>query len=366
MRSPFLFHACTVVLILGGVLSAAEEMPRVKVSADRTGFVLHPGNTPFRPIGFNYDHDHAGRLLEDYWETEWATVEQDFAEMRALGANVVRIHLQFGRFMEAADKPNIRALDRLAELVRLAERTGLYLDLTGLGCYHKADVPRWYDGLSEEDRWSAQAVFWDAAAGRCAASPAIFCYDLMNEPVVPGGRRSDGDWLGPAFGDKHFVQFITLDARDRPRPQIAKAWIDRLTTAVRKVDPERLVTVGLVDWSLDRPGLTSGFIPDKTCDSLDFLAVHLYPEAGQLDAAERTLRGFSIGKPLIVEETFPLKCSSRELQDFMDRTKQLSSGWISFYWGRTVPELRSSGKLPDAILAEWLEVISAKTRQEKR
>jgi hypothetical protein len=33
----------------------------------------------------------------------------------------------------------------------------------------------------------------------------------MNEPVVPGGKRKDGEWLGPPFGGKHFVQFVTLD-----------------------------------------------------------------------------------------------------------------------------------------------------------
>jgi len=34
--------------------------------------------------------------------------------------------------------------------------------------------------------------------------------------------------------------------------------------------------VGLVDWSLDRPGLTSGFVPEKIAADLDFLCVHLY------------------------------------------------------------------------------------------
>ena len=29
--------------------------------------------------------------------------------MKKLGANVVRIHLQLGKFMEAADKPNEKA-----------------------------------------------------------------------------------------------------------------------------------------------------------------------------------------------------------------------------------------------------------------
>ena len=37
--------------------------------------------------------------------------------MKELGANVVRIHLQLGKFMDGPDKPNEKALDRLAKLV---------------------------------------------------------------------------------------------------------------------------------------------------------------------------------------------------------------------------------------------------------
>src|SRR4051812_38862001 len=67
----------------------------------------------FTPWGFNYDRDYRFRLLEEYWEAEWPTVEQDFREMKALGANVVRIHLQFARFMDAPDRPNEANLARL-------------------------------------------------------------------------------------------------------------------------------------------------------------------------------------------------------------------------------------------------------------
>jgi aryl-phospho-beta-D-glucosidase BglC (GH1 family) len=188
-----------VVLLLGvasllpGFARAQTLMPWVEVAKDKSGFVLRPSDKPFVPWGFNYDHDEKGRLLEDYWETEWPKIEADFAQMKTLGANVVRVHLQLGKFMDGPDKPNAKALDRLAKLVRLAETTGLYLNLTGLGCYHKADVPAWYDKLAEKDRWDVQARFWAAVAGRCADSPAIFCYDLMNEPVVPGGRRKNDD-----------------------------------------------------------------------------------------------------------------------------------------------------------------------------
>jgi len=342
-------------LLLTTAPLGAADTPWVEISKSKTGFVLQPSGKPFVPWGFNYDHDDTGRLLEDYWETEWPKVRDDFVQMKKLGANVVRVHLQLGKFMQGPDKPIVKSLNHLAKLVQLAESTGLYLDLTGLGCYHKRDVPAWYDKLAENDRWAVQARFWEIVAGQCAKSPAIFCYDLMNEPVVPGGRRNDGDWLGPAFGGKHFVQLITLDQKDRSRSDIARLWIEHLVAAVRKVDQRHLVTVGLVDWSLDRPGLTSGFIPEKVMEKLDFLAVHLYPESGEMDAALKTLSGFAVGKPVIVEETFPLKCSPKELAGFVEKSQKDAAGWISFYWGKPPEELRQSKEIRDAILVEWLE-----------
>ena len=192
-----LFRASIILLLLAWPIAArADEMPWVAVSKDKKGFALQPSGKQFIPWGFNYDHDHSGRLLEDYWDNEWDKVETHFGQMKKLGANVVRIHFQLGKFMDGPDKANEKALDRLAKLLRLAEKERLYLDLTGLGCYHKKDVPEWYDKLTEKDRWDVQARFWRAVAGRCVDSPAVFCFDLMNQPVVPGGRRKDGDWLG--------------------------------------------------------------------------------------------------------------------------------------------------------------------------
>src|SRR6516225_2548836 len=67
-----------------------------------------------------------------------------------------------------------------------------------------------------------------------------------------------------------------LDIQGRDR------WVER-----------HLLTVGLVDWSLDRKGLTSGFVPEKVADDLDFVSVHLYPKKGQVDEALKTLAGFA-------------------------------------------------------------------------
>lgn len=355
----------------GGELSRANptttgarplRMEHVQLAEGARGFILSESQRVFRPWGFNYDHDERGRLLEDYWEKEWDKVEQDFAEMRALGANCVRLHLQFGKFMERADQPNQAALRQLERLLRLAERHQLYLNLTGLACYHKKDVPPWYDALDEAGRWAAQSCFWTAVAERAASSPAVFCYDLMNEPVVPAGKRQRGDWLSPPFGDKHFVQFITLDQGPRARPDIARAWVHQLVQAIRRVDRRHLITVGLVDWSLDRPGLTSGFVPQKIVAELDFIAVHLYPRKGKLDQAEETLRGFAVGKPLVVEESFPLWCSAEELERFVEKFEPLVAGWFFFYWGRTVEELSQDKDLGSALLRDWLERFRQRAR----
>lgn len=356
-----------IVILLALTATLPPATPRlemIRITQDSRGFMLDKSRTSFIPWGFNYDHDHAGRLIEDYWHDEWPAVADDFREMKDLGANVVRVHLQFGKFLDGPDTPNLKQLEQLRKLVALAERLGLYLNITGLGCYHKQDVPAWYDALAEDDRWKAQARFWEAVAKQCAGSPAIFCYDLMNEPVVPGGKRKPGDWLGPAFAGKHFVQFITLDQAGRPRPEIARQWTGRLRQAIRKHDSQHLITVGLVDWSLDRPGLTSGFVPHKVVAELDFLCVHLYPKSKKVDEALETLVSFAkVGKPVVIEETFPLRCSLAEFETFLDGSRQHAAGWFGFYWGKLPADLRKSGTLPDAITAQWLDLFARRAQR---
>jgi hypothetical protein len=341
MKSAMAF----VLFLFAPMTIRAAEMEWLRVSDDKTGFVMEKSGKKFTPWGFNYDHDEQGRLIED------------FREMRDLGANVVRIHLQFGKFMESETQPNAKSLEMLGRLVKLAAQTNLYLDLTGLGCYHKQDVPAWYDELSEALRWTAQGAFWEAIAKTCKDSPAVFFYDLMNEPVAPAGKKKGTDWLGPPFGNKHFVQRISLEQNDRPRPDIARVWIAQLVQAIRKHDRRHLVTVGLVDWSLDRPGLQSGFVPEKIAPELDFLCVHLYPKKGKLDEDLKTLAGFNVGKPVIIEETFVLHAGFEDFEKFLDASKPHAAGWIGFYWGKTLAECRESKTFGDALMAGWLELF---------
>jgi hypothetical protein len=348
-----------VMMLASAGRAAAPKTAPIRLSEDRHGFVLEGEGRAFVPWGFNYDHDETGRLLEDYWTNEWPKVEEDFAEMKALGANVVRIHLQVGRFLRGPGEPNEAALDRLGRLLEVAERLHLYLDVTGLACYHKKNVPPWYDGLSEKDRWDVQARFWEAVAGRCAGSPVVFCYDLMNEPILPGGNP-ETEWLTGELGGKFFVQRITLDLAGRTRQQVAKAWVDRLAGAIHQRDRRHLVTVGVIPWVLVFPQAQPLFYSKEAAESLDFASVHFYPEKGKIDQALTALAAYDVGKPLVIEEMFPLRCGPDELENFIDRSRSIAAGWIGFYWGKTLEECRRSKELPDALTAGWLELFQRK------
>lgn len=334
-----------------------QPMQRIELTPDGRGFRFADSGDRFIPWGFNYDHDETGRLIEDYWNSEWDKVVADFREMKQLGACVVRIHLQVGRFLPVPDRPCPQALGTLRRLLDLAAETGLYLDLTGLGCYHRRDTPAWYDALPEAQRWAIQVRFWEAVAQTCAGHPAVWCYDLMNEPVIPGSRRLPGEWLGPEFGGKCFVQFLTLDPAGRAREEIGEQWLRTLVSAIRRYDARTLITVGLLDGNIERRKFHSGFDPKILARYLDFLSLHIYPKSGEIEAAVQRLEEYALGKPLVIEETFPLHCSAAELEKFILGSRKYASGWLGFYWGKTPEECRQSTSLADRITLSWLELF---------
>lgn len=347
----------------------AIALEPVRLSRDGQSFVLAGSGQPFRVWGVNYDHDSTGengRLLEDYWYDEWETVCADFREMRDLGANVVRIHLQLGRFMSGPDKADEKSLAQLRRVLALAEETGLYLDLTGLGCYHKADTPPWYDAMDAPARWQVQARFWTAIARTCRESPAVFCYDLMNEPVI-GGKKEDG-WLTGELGGKYFVQRIAFDPAPRTNIEVAKEWVTLLTTAIRAEDRAHLITVGVIPWAHVWPGAKPVFYAPEIIGAFDFVSIHLYPGKGGVEKALTAMAVYDLGKPLVIEETFPLNCSLEEMDEFLKKSRSRAEGYVSFYWGRTIDELSAAAeKKPVAgLLAKWLTYFRDEAGAMKR
>jgi hypothetical protein len=341
-------------------LPGQQSLAWIRTSRDKRHFVYEGTGNRFVAWGFNYDRDDAGRLLEDYWTDEWTKVEGDIQEAKKLGANVVRIHLQFCRFMKSPELPDKKNLARLGKLVRLAEETGVYLDVTGLGCYLKQDVPAWYDALDESARWKAQAQFWRAVAGICKNSPAIFCYDLMNEPIASGDRK--GEWLpGKPLAGKYYVQRLSTDMRGRTEQEIAKKWIAQMCAAIHSVDKRRMITVGAGAWEQAfGTGIKPAFRDPDVCAPLDFLSVHIYPREEKLNEDLAILKLYDIGKPLVIEEIFPLSSGIETTEIFIKRSRTKADGWISFYWGTTPEEYdKKQGEANAALMARWLRHFTA-------
>lgn len=331
----------------------AKPMPRIVVSKDGSRFAIEGTDARFTPWGFNYDHDARGRLIEDYWHDEWAAIEGDFREMKDLGANLVRVHLQFGKFMRTAAEPDPVSLRKLEQLLALAEDTGLHLNLTGLGCYHVRDVPAWYDSLTEAERWQVQARFWKAVATVAKGHPQVFCYDLMNEPVVPSERQEG--WLAGELGGKYYIQRITLDPAGRKPREVARDWVKQLAGAIREVDRDTMITVGVVPWSMVFPAATPVFHSKEAGGPLDFASIHVYPERGKFDAALKAIALHDSGKPVLIEEIFPMKCDVKELGKFIELSREAADGWLGFYWGSMPGAPTDKDTIQEALVRDWLE-----------
>jgi hypothetical protein len=326
----------------------------VRISADRTHFVLGESGERFTPWGFNYLGEH-GTIIEEYWAEKWAEIETDFREMKKIGANVVRVHLQLPAYMAAPAQMRPDALARLRKLLELARDTGLYLDVTGLSLYRIKDVPAWLDELDEAGRWKAQAFFWREIALACKGHPALFCHDLMNEPIITEPKPGEPAWLGGEMEGFYFVQRIAKEMKGRTQAQIAAAWVKMMSAAIREADPGALITVGVIPWAQIWPGAKPVFYSPEAAQHLDFVSAHFYPRKDKVKEDLAALKVYDIGKPLVIEETFPLSCSQEEFETFIRESRATAEGWISHYFGKTIAEHRKEGDLKNAIIANFLD-----------
>ena len=96
-------------------------MQAIKLSSDQKAFVRHPSGQPFIPWGHNY----ASIDLWERLEKDPARVEREFAEMKAAGTNVARVHPEMPAFFLGPDKIDPQAVAQLRKLLAIAEKSGI-------------------------------------------------------------------------------------------------------------------------------------------------------------------------------------------------------------------------------------------------
>ena len=305
---------------------------------------------PFFPWGFNYTNAALVDLTEDFWmmEDAWEIIRKDFREMKAYGANTVRIHLQYVKYMISTTSPNAVSFERLERLVKISEEEGIYLIVTGLGAYRLSDAQPWYDELEDFQRWETQKLFWKTVAATVKGYSCIFAYDLINEPVVASGCHPDSSncsWYpeGGQFGGYQFIQNISISPGN-PYWETIGIWSDLMTAAIRTEDDVTMVTVGL---------LPLGPI-NSIASHFDILSTHIYPNTANLIASINYVKDNQSDKPFLIEEFYNLSCTTPELEIFLEQVDGYYHGLIGHYMGKTIEEYDTT-VLIDYIHKEFLE-----------
>jgi endo-1,4-beta-mannosidase len=209
-----------------------------------------------------------------WWSSfDLAKVEADFARIAAVGLDSVRVFLRWEDFQPAPGRVDREMLARLIRVADLAAGLGLELIPT-LFTGHMSGVnwiPAWALGGSDGDprfrvvsggrvvqrglrNWYSDAAIGDAqvllaaeAAAALAGHEAVWAWDLGNENsncVVPPSKSS------------------------------ARAWLARLTAAIRGADDTARMTVGLHMEDLEEDRRLG---PHEVSEACDLLSMHGYP-----------------------------------------------------------------------------------------
>jgi hypothetical protein len=385
----------------------APPLPKVRLAPDGRGFATAAG-TPFVPFGVNYYRPGTGWAPQVWKQFDPAATRADFARMRELGVTCVRVFLSFGSFYAEPGRLTPEGLEKFDTFLDLAEAAGLYVHPTGPD--HWEGLPDW----ARADRYAAEPVlaalesFWRLFAARHRGRSAIFAYDLLNEPEVPWDtpalRAKWNAWLEQTYrtpdalaarwrqpvADLAFGRIAPPERQDAPgdprlldyqrfRETIAEAWTRRQAAAIKAADPDALVTVGLIQWSVPAllPGVAhySGFRPAGQAPFLDFLEVHFYPfergaytygsdddERRNLAYLESVVREVAApGKPVVLAEfgwygggkpgfdqgRHPAATEDQQARwcrQVVETTRGLAVGWLN--WGfHDHPEARDVSEL---------------------
>ena len=348
LRLAVVLSVAAICCVCNGQTTAKPvEIETVKVASDASGFILQPSGERYIPWGHNYASvDIMQRMANDP-----ARVEREFAEMQKAGTTVARIHPEMPRLLSGPEKVDPVALDQLRKLLKIAEQSHIRLMITGLACYKIADRMPWYDAMDEPDRWKTQAFFWETIAETCAESPAVFAYDLINEPAAVG-TKADG-WYTGRMGDVEFCQRLSLDAGQRKGDDIFREWTRQMVAAIRSKDQNHLITMGMLPF----PGAYKAAALE-----LDFVSPHLYPKTGKVDEEIKLLKQFDWGKPIVIGETFPLSCGADDERDFLLKSREAASGWIGHWPDESPAELatlKETGKatIQNVVWLSWVELF---------
>jgi len=270
--------------------SAQQESSEARLPAVRLeGNYFSRAGHAFIPVGANWVPAKAAMEWPYDWDPK--SVEADFARMRELGFNTIRLDMVWAWFEPRPGDFNPEAFKRLDFLVSLAHRYHIYLHpmlLIG-GEVGEAfwDVPYRQGRNPQSDPYMLRLETDFAAefARRYAKESAILAWDLTDEPPF---------WIS-----------------DQTTDSMAINWTRLLSGAIHRYDSLHPIVVGT---SMEDVG-RGPFRPDNLRDEVDFFSVHpytiyaqkLFPDPmlsgrGTYGSAFEAALSRGAGRPVMVQE----------------------------------------------------------------
>ena len=297
MTIGWIMAAMLSVICVQAAPSGAATPPKIHVAREHHGFADAAGK-PFVPFGVTYYRPGTGWAPQLWKQFDAPATRRDFARLKRQGANVVRVFVSFGSFFTEPGKLNPEGLAKFDQLLDLADEAGLYVHPTGPD--HWEGTPAWTKSLNvfsndaNEPCLQALEDYWRMFAARYRGRTTIWAYDLRNEPLLAWDTpylRSQ--WIAwrmahqqrplPVPDLKAQPPVAGLADYQRFREGIVERWVARQSQAIHAADPQALVTVGLLQWSVPAQRLKldqyTGFCPAVVARHLDFMELHFYPLA---------------------------------------------------------------------------------------
>ena len=190
-RLPAVLLSSIICWLFVSSLSAETQSPKkaallkIRIAANGRTFVTDDGK-PFVPMGVNYYRPGTGWAPQLWKQFDAEATRRDFARMKSLGVNCVRVFLSYGSFFMTPDALMPEGLAKFDQFLAMAEEAGIYVHPTGPD--HWEGLPAWARGdrVADDRVLAALENFWRQFAGRYRGRAVIFAYDLRNEPAVPG------------------------------------------------------------------------------------------------------------------------------------------------------------------------------------
>lgn len=198
-----------------------------------------------------YPQDQPWNMFGDDFNLQ--AVESDFAKIREMGLNTIRIFIPYEEF----GGPDVRSehLSQLKQVMDAAEAKGIKVLLTLFDFYGNYDLADWT--LNFRHARLIVSAFRE--------HPALLAWDIKNEP--------------------------DLDFESRGKNRVL-AWLKELNSLVNTLDQKHPITIG---WS-------SAEAASLLKDEVDFVSFHYYGNADRFRASYEDLRQSVPEKPILLQE----------------------------------------------------------------